>query len=118
MIEEAERLLRAGDYDGASLKIEELPAAERMRAPVLELRLRIAICAGAWDLSDTMANVLKDSPDEAHRQTVADYHYARAVAHCDAGEIDQAKQHVAKAAKLWPVTRAQMIDDERLSRIF
>ena len=114
ILDEAERLWKRGEWDAASLKIEELEPIDRIMPAVIDLRLRICMGAEFWAMGDELVQVLSSAANAVHRQTCAEYLHARAVAFCEAGEIGNAKERVKWASKLWPLHRIQMLDDPAL----
>ena len=89
-----------------------MPAEDRARMEVVDLRLRICIGAGFWAMGDELVQVLSSAADAVHRQTCAEYYHARAVAFCETGEIEE--ERVKLASKLWPLHRIQMLEDPAL----
>ena len=118
ILDEAEHLWKRGEWDAASLKIEELEPIDRIMPAVIDLRLRICIGAEFWAMGDELVQVLSSAADAVHGQTCAEYLHARAVAFCEQGEVEEAKERVRLASKLWPLHRIQMLEDERLSLLW
>ena len=108
-LQRAEGFLELGMHLDAWKATEELPPAERGLPATIALRVRICTALANWEMGDTLAAVLRDSPEDAHRETVARFHHAHAKRHCRDGRFDTAKEQVALAVDAWPEIRGMLL---------
>ena len=112
-----EGFFELGMFEEAWAETEELPPIDRVEPLVLELRLRILTALEKFELGEHIASVLVSSAVEPKkcRETVARFHYARAVALCDASEFEEARVAIRAASDAFPDIRLEVIDDKRLA---
>ena len=107
---------------GAPLKawemLEDLPPKERTHPDVFSCRAGDPDGARKWELGLEFLRLLEPSPEAQHRRDCALFCDAYAADLCGEGHIDEAKEQVARASRLWPAQRLAMLDDSALKQVW
>lgn len=140
--------LDLGMLNEASDEIEGIAFTDRLLPEVLLVRLELALAAKHWDLIENMTAVIIETKPDAERAwilraiaakargRVADskavlltaesahghgspvLHYNLACYHCLLGELDAAKERLARACKEHPPFKAEALDDPDLAALW
>ena len=98
--------------------LEDLPPKERTHPDVFSCRLAIATKFERWKPGLELLRLVESSPEAQPRGDCALYCHLYARHLRAIGRIDEAREHVARASRLWPAQRLAMIDDPKLRDVW
>ena len=81
---------------------KSLPASERLRPVVLQVRLMFCTGFERWEMGSEVARVIAPSYRPEVREAAGRFHLAHAVALCGAGDVAAARAAVGALAIVWP----------------
>jgi hypothetical protein len=81
-------------------------------------RLAILTVLERWGPGLELLRLLEPSREVQPRRDCADFCHAYAAHLCTLGGVDEAKEHVARASRLWPAQRLAMLDDPQLRDVW
>lgn len=108
---DAEDLWKSGDFVGAWFIIEDLPAVDWAHPDAQDLRLRLCIALGDWEVGDDLVMVLQEAVEPTHQITCAEYGIARARNRIHKGDPEKAREWLSRATRWWRPIEA-IIEEE------
>jgi hypothetical protein len=107
---------------GAPLKawemLEDLPPEQRTHPDVFSCRLAILTVLERWELGLELPRLLESAPEAQPRRDCAGFCHAYATALCTMGRVEEAKEHIARASRLWPAQRLALLDEPALRDVW